>query len=143
MFFTRRPKRPRPESQRGADVAPEPFNSSSAANPPSLAATAELEVEVAYLLDRVDATTGEQVTLTGVPDGRLLVSGIVDTDRHKAEIIEALRPVSSNHSVRIVRSDYNVPAHVPTYRIPNDHVYVNHKQPLDDRRSELISQSKI
>jgi hypothetical protein len=66
-----------------------------------VAASADLEVEVAYLLDKANATTGEQVALTRVPDGRLLVSGIVDTDRRKAEILEALRPVASNRAVRI------------------------------------------
>jgi DNA-directed RNA polymerase specialized sigma24 family protein len=89
------------ESPRRPDVSAQPSDASAVTIPGNLAASADLEVEVAYLLDQANATTGEQVALTRVPDGRLLVSGIVETDRRKSEILEALRPVSSNRAVRI------------------------------------------
>ena len=64
-------------------------------------ASAELEIEVAYLLDRAQANRGEQVSLIRTTQGTLLVEGIVETSRRKREILDALAPVSSERSLRI------------------------------------------
>jgi RNA polymerase sigma factor (sigma-70 family) len=75
--------------------------------PPSLstsappAASAELEVDVAYLLNRIKADRNEQVALTRSAGGSLRVEGIVDSAERKQEFLRALAPVSNNPAVKI------------------------------------------
>ena len=76
-------------------VPPSPSTSA----PP--AASAELEVDVAYLLNRAKADRNEQVTLTRSAGGSLRVEGIVDTEERKQEFLRALAPVSNNPAVKI------------------------------------------
>ena len=73
--------------------------SPSASAPPS--ASAELEVDVAYLLNRAKADRNEQVTLTRSAGGSLRVEGIVDSEARKQEFLRALAPVSNNPAVKI------------------------------------------
>jgi RNA polymerase sigma factor (sigma-70 family) len=73
--------------------------SPSASTPPS--ASAELEVDVAYLLNTAKADRNEQVTLTRSVGGSLRVEGIVDTAERKQEFLKALAPVSNNPAVKI------------------------------------------
>ena len=73
--------------------------SPSASAPP--AASAELEVDVAYLLNRAKADRNEQVTLTRSVGGSLRVEGIVDSAERKQEFLKALAPVSNNPAVKI------------------------------------------
>ncbi|HEU4834503.1 MAG TPA: RNA polymerase sigma factor [Pyrinomonadaceae bacterium] len=65
------------------------------------AASAELEVDVAYLLNRAKADRNEQVTLTRSAGGSLRVEGIVDSDERKQEFLRAFAPVSNNPAVKI------------------------------------------
>ncbi len=74
-------------------------SSPSASAPP--AASAELEVDVAYLLNTAKADRNEQVTLTRSVGGSLRVEGIVDTAERKQEFLKALAPVSNNPAVKI------------------------------------------
>jgi RNA polymerase sigma factor (sigma-70 family) len=84
-------------------VPPTPSTSA----PPT--ASAELEVDVAYLLDRAKADRNEQVTLTrsaggslrGEGSGILRVEGVVDSQQRKEEFLRALAPVSNNPAVKI------------------------------------------
>lgn len=62
---------------------------------------ADLEVEVLRLLHQAGADLGEQISVTRNVGGPILVSGIVETDRRKAEILRALQAMSDNLSVRI------------------------------------------
>jgi len=73
--------------------------SASASAPPS--ASAELEVDVAYLLNTAKADRNEQVTLTRSVGGSLRVEGIVDSAERKQEFLKALAPVSNNPAVKI------------------------------------------
>ncbi|HJT30256.1 MAG TPA: RNA polymerase sigma factor [Pyrinomonadaceae bacterium] len=73
--------------------------SPSASAPP--AASAELEVDVAYLLNRAKADRNEQVTLTRSVGGSLRVEGIVESTERKQEFLNALAPVSNNPAVKI------------------------------------------
>jgi DNA-directed RNA polymerase specialized sigma24 family protein len=73
--------------------------SPSTSTPP--AASAELEVDVAYLLNRAKADRNEQVTLTRSAGGSLRVEGIVDTEERKQEFLRALAPVLNNPAVKI------------------------------------------
>jgi RNA polymerase sigma factor (sigma-70 family) len=73
--------------------------SSSTSMPP--VASAELEVDVAYLLNRAKADRNEQVTLTRSAGGSLRVEGVVETQERKHEFLRALAPVINNPAVRI------------------------------------------
>jgi RNA polymerase sigma factor (sigma-70 family) len=64
-------------------------------------ASAELEVDVAYLLNQAKADRNEQVALTRSAGGSLRVEGIVETEERKTELLRALAPVSHNPAVTI------------------------------------------
>ena len=64
-------------------------------------ASAELEVDVAYLLNQAKADRNEQVALTRNAGGSLRVEGIVETEQRKNELLRALAPVSQNPAVTI------------------------------------------
>ncbi len=64
-------------------------------------ASAELEVDVAYLLNQAKADRNEQVTLTRSAGGSLRVEGLVDDEQRKSELLRALTPVSHNPAVAI------------------------------------------
>jgi RNA polymerase sigma factor (sigma-70 family) len=73
--------------------------SPSTSTPPL--ASAELEVDVAYLLNRVKADRNEQVYLTRSAGGSLRVEGVVDTPQRKEEYLRAVAPVINNPAVHI------------------------------------------
>src|SRR5262249_35712324 len=73
--------------------------SPSTSTPPS--ASAELEVDVAYLLNQAKADRNEQVTLTRSAGGSLRVEGVVDPQQRKDEFLRDLAPVSNNPAVKI------------------------------------------
>ena len=73
--------------------------SPSTSTPP--VASAELEVDVAYLLNRAKADRNEQVNLTRSAGGSLRVEGVVDTQERKDEFLRALAPVVNNPAVKI------------------------------------------
>ncbi|HJZ79884.1 MAG TPA: hypothetical protein VKD91_06050, partial [Pyrinomonadaceae bacterium] len=77
-----------------------PPNSPDRASP-STAASAELEVEAAYLLSRVKADLGEQVGLERTGEGRLQIVGIVGTETRKDEILQSLGSLVHNPAVEI------------------------------------------
>ena len=64
-------------------------------------ASAELEVDVAYLLNQAKADRNEQVTLTRSAGGSLRVEGLVDDEQRKSELLRALAPVSQNPAVTL------------------------------------------
>jgi RNA polymerase sigma factor (sigma-70 family) len=64
-------------------------------------ASAELEVDVAYLLNSAKADRNEQVTLTRSAGGSLRVEGVVESEQRKEEFVRALALVSNNPAVRI------------------------------------------
>jgi RNA polymerase sigma factor (sigma-70 family) len=64
-------------------------------------ASAELEVDVAYLLNQAKADRNEQVALTRSAGGSLRVEGVVESQQRKEEFLKALAPVSNNPAVRI------------------------------------------
>ena len=69
--------------------------------PPAPVATTALEIEVLQLLNQVGADVSEQINVTRTPDGLLQVQGIVETEKRKIEIIQALQPVATNPALRI------------------------------------------
>ena len=64
-------------------------------------ATAELEVEMLERLNQVGALLGEQLSLTRIHDGKLLLEGIVETDARKKEILQAVSSVIGNPAVML------------------------------------------
>ncbi|MGH9972084.1 MAG: RNA polymerase sigma factor [Pyrinomonadaceae bacterium] len=69
---------------------------------PSLhTASAELEVDVAYLLNQAKGDRSEQVSLSRTAAGLLRVEGVVDSGQRKGELLRVLAPVSNNPAVKI------------------------------------------
>ena len=73
--------------------------------PPAVApaaATAELEVNIAYALDQFRTRFGDQLSLTKTPAGVLELSGVVDDEDTRKEILRALSLVVDNpRAIRI------------------------------------------
>lgn len=67
--------------------------------PHSAVASAELEVEVAYLLNRIKANLGEQVSMGRATGGALRVEALVESEGRKEAILSALGPVLNNPAV--------------------------------------------
>lgn len=76
-------------------LAPEPTT------PAPIAATADLEVEALRLLNGVGADLGEQVSMSRTPEGALNIQGIIETDKRKTEILNALAPIAGHPAVRV------------------------------------------
>lgn len=72
---------------------------SSPAPRPTAVASAELEVEVAYLLNRIKANLGEQVSMGRTTGGALRVEALVESEGRKEAILRALGPVLDNPAV--------------------------------------------
>jgi hypothetical protein len=60
------------------------------------ATSADLEINLAYALDQFRTRFGDQLTLTKTPAGRLEVSGVVDSDETRKEILDALSGIIDN-----------------------------------------------
>jgi DNA-directed RNA polymerase specialized sigma24 family protein len=81
------PREPQPESTATLGI-------------PAIASPA-LEVEVLRLLNQAGADMGEQVSVQRMPQGFLQVDALVETEKRKAELIQALSPVANNPAVRL------------------------------------------
>ena len=68
---------------------------------PIPAATAELEIEALRLLNQSGADLGEQISVKRTSAGLLEIIGIVETDKRKKEILNALSPIAINPSIHI------------------------------------------
>jgi RNA polymerase sigma factor (sigma-70 family) len=75
-----------------------PPSPSTSAPPP---ASAELEVDVAYLLNLAKADRNEQVALTRSAGGSLRVEGVVESEERRDEFLQVLAPVTNNPAVKI------------------------------------------
>lgn len=70
-------------------------------SPAPVLATADLEAEVLRLLNEAGADMDDQTNVARTSDGRLSVSGVVETEGRRAEILRALAPVMSNPAVTV------------------------------------------
>ncbi|HEX6625165.1 MAG TPA: hypothetical protein VF064_15745 [Pyrinomonadaceae bacterium] len=84
------------KAQRGEGARP-----SSLIPQPSAVASAELEVEAAYLLNRIKANLGEQVSMGRTTGGALKVEALVESEGRKEAILRALGPVLNNPAVEV------------------------------------------
>jgi RNA polymerase sigma factor (sigma-70 family) len=82
---------------RGADEARGASNGAHA----TAVASAELEVEVAYLLNQIKANLGEQVSVGRTTGGALRVEALVESEARKEAILRALGPVLDNPAVEV------------------------------------------
>jgi RNA polymerase sigma factor (sigma-70 family) len=93
------------ELGRPEDWALRDLTASRVPPPPSTsappAASPELEVDVAYLLNHVKADLNEQVTLTRREGGSLRVEGVVESEQRRNEFLRALAAFSNNPVVKI------------------------------------------
>jgi len=80
--------------------SPEHSESKTISTPEAVASVA-LEIEVTYLLNRIKANLGEQISVSRTPGGALRVEAVTETESRKAEILQALEAVSNNPAVRI------------------------------------------
>lgn len=72
----------------------EPASATLAAAP--VAASAELEINLAYALDQFRTRFGDQLTLTKLPNDLLEIRGVVDSDETRQEILKTLASVIDN-----------------------------------------------
>jgi len=87
---------------RNGAVAEDSLQTATAiANPTEAFASPELEIEVTYLLNRIKANLGEQVSLTRTAGGALRLDALVETDSRKQEILNALGPVIKNPAIKV------------------------------------------
>jgi RNA polymerase sigma factor (sigma-70 family) len=102
---------PEAELTRGATTVTKPLQieeilkatkpEEATAPPPAVAATAALEVEVLERLHNIGADISEQIDVKRTANGRLFVEGLVETDKRKQEILNALAPLRSNPAVTV------------------------------------------
>jgi hypothetical protein len=69
--------------------------------PTPVLATADLEAEVLRLLNQAGADMDDQTNVSRTSDGKLLVSGVVETADRKMEILRALAPVISHAALTV------------------------------------------
>ena len=73
----------------------------SSNEPVPVTATAALEVEVAYALDRFRTRFGDQLSLTKTPAGLLELKGVVDNEETRNELLSALSQFRNHPAVKI------------------------------------------
>jgi hypothetical protein len=64
-------------------------------------ASTELEIEVAYILNRLTSSQQDQLLLSRTSDGALKVDGVVDSNERRQEILGALGPLIKNSRIEI------------------------------------------
>lgn len=74
---------------------------SAVGQPSEAVASPELEIEVTYLLNRIKADLGEQISLSRTASGALRVEALAENEQRKTEILRALGPVRNNPAVKV------------------------------------------
>ncbi len=89
-----------PEVPTGANLSV-PANTNAASSPAADIATPALEVEVVEALNNAGAFTGEQIDVSRSGDGKLQVTGLVETPARKQALVNALASFKNNPAVRV------------------------------------------
>lgn len=89
------------ENDANANSILQPSPSNSSVSAPTVAATAELEVDVLKVLNGIGADIGEEATVTRNSAGGLLVQGVVESAKRKSEILGALAPLAGQPGLSI------------------------------------------
>jgi hypothetical protein len=95
-----------PENTRSQVFEPDPVLLPPAEGQAAVA-TPDLQMKTTWLLDRIGATLGGEITVTLANDQRLNVQGIVQDAARKQEILAALAPVRANPAVQIEILSYS------------------------------------
>ena len=90
-----------PDGHRTKNKTPGSIDSTDRKSPIDAIASPELEIEVTYLLNRIRANLGEQVSLTRTAGGALRIEALAENDARKDEILRALSPVRNNPAVKV------------------------------------------
>ena len=90
-----------PDGNRTKNKTPGSIDSTDRKSPIDAIASPELEIEVTYLLNRIRANLGEQVSLTRTAGGALRIEALAENDARKDEILRALSPVRNNPAVKV------------------------------------------
>ena len=90
-----------PDGNRTKNKTPGSIDSTDRKSPIDAIASPELEIEVTYLLNRIRANLGEQVSLTRTAGGALRIEALAENDARKDEILRALSPVRNNPAVKL------------------------------------------
>jgi RNA polymerase sigma factor (sigma-70 family) len=80
---------------------PENANTSANTGPSATLATAALEVEIVEALNNAGAFMGEQVSVNRTADGKISVTGLVETPERKKALLNALSSHRNDPAVRI------------------------------------------
>jgi len=115
---------------------------------PTAAELAALEVNVLYLLDKINANSGEQIDVRRLPGRELLVEAIVDSDKRKKEILSVLASVAGNPLVRMdvvtfeealrrQTSSSRAPGSVETVVINSDRI------PVEDELRRYLQSARV
>ena len=92
---------PERTKSRTEDKTTAAIDSTDHKSPADAVASPELEIEVTYLLNRIKANLGEQVSLTRTAAGALRIEALAENDARKNEILRALSPVRNNPAVKV------------------------------------------
>jgi RNA polymerase sigma factor (sigma-70 family) len=90
-----------PAAGSGFEENTESSDSNNRKSPVEEIASPELEIEVTYLLNRIKADLGEQISLTRIPGGVLRVEALVENDLRKNQILQALTPLHNNPALKV------------------------------------------
>ena len=90
-----------PDGNRTKNKTPGSIDSTDRKSSIDAIASPELEIEVTYLLNRIRANLGEQVSLTRTAGGALRIEALAENDARKDEILRALSPVRNNPAVKV------------------------------------------
>jgi len=90
-----------PAGDKDANRKPETNPINQLAGSSGVVTSHELEVEVTFLLNRIKANLGEQVSMTRTTGGVIRVEALVETEGRKAEMLSALGPVLKNSAVSV------------------------------------------
>jgi hypothetical protein len=85
----------------GTSATNDSVHESAGPGPSEALASPELEIEVTYLLNRIKANLGEQVSMSRTSGGTLRVEALVETEGRKEEILRALGPIIGNPAVQV------------------------------------------
>lgn len=88
-------------------ILPANANTNPVTKPSAAIATADLEVEVLRLLNQAGADIDDQTNVIRTSDGKIRITGVVDSKEQKNEILRALAPVADNPALVINVETYS------------------------------------
>jgi hypothetical protein len=93
----------KPRAQRGPvqRLNTSPGAAATPAEPEFSPASPDLEVELLAKLDRMDALLEDKISVTRTNEGGLLISGVVESEQRRQEVVRGLGPAAAGSAVRL------------------------------------------